>query len=163
MQSYINDICDPSQMINPLFKHLGMEVKSVSDGFATLRLPTIPGFQQGGGVVAGGVLVTMADEAMALAAMSSTMSHVVTSEINSRFLRSVTVKKSEYLLAKASVIKSGRTIVTTEAKVYDSKENLLLVAGASFVVLANGKKADGSPAPCVFPESDNNAWGKTDE
>ena len=135
MESYITRLCNCDHCVNPLFGMLGLRLVEAKDQKATLTLPILPGFKQGGGVVAGGILATMADEAMAHAIMGAIDNHVVTIEMSIRYLRPATMSGNELLVAKAQIIKLGRTIVVAEAKVFKGEDTLLATAGGSFAVV----------------------------
>ena len=89
------------------------------------------------GFVAGGILATLADEAMAHAVISLLQAgqRVVTTEMNIRYLRSTDPKKPGELIATGAVLKAGRTILTTEARIHDADGRLLAAAGGSFCIL----------------------------
>ena len=135
MDIYLSRLCACDQSVNPLFGMLGLRLVEAKDMKATLTLPIAPGFRQGGGVVAGGILATLADEAMAHAVMATIQKHVVTIEMNIRYLRSASVDDDALLVAKAEVIKPGKTIVVAEARVYKGEDTLLATVGGSFAVV----------------------------
>ena len=99
-----------------------------------LRLAVSKYLLQGAGVVAGGILATMADEAMAHVVMANLKAGAKTAtiEMNMRYLRSA---REGTLFAVGRIARQGRTIITTESEVLDQDNNLLALAGASFIVL----------------------------
>ncbi|WP_035250896.1 PaaI family thioesterase [Desulfocurvus vexinensis] len=135
MRSYLDALQQPGQTVNPLFATLGVEVEHVTDGEATLRLPPNAGLVQGGGVVAGGVLATLADEAMAHAVIGGLAEGLITAtvECSVRFLSPA--RPGAALRARAVVVRRGRTIVFAEASVTDSDGRLLARASGSFLVM----------------------------
>lgn len=132
MKEYLENVCSPTQHVNKIFQHLGVNVMEVGDGKAILRMPITPSLGQGVGLVAGGVLATLADEAMAHAAMAGSLRKLVTVEMNIRYLKATPAFDNGWLMAEASVVKMGHAMVTTEARVKNDAGALLATAGASF-------------------------------
>ena len=137
MQQYLKALCETAQKVNPLFTFLGARLTSAEQGQATIVLPVSEHFAQGAGVVAGGILATLADEAMAHAVISLLKGgqYTVTTEMNIRYLRATDPKKEGELVATAKVIKAGKTLMTAEAREEDSQGRLLATAGGSFLVM----------------------------
>ena len=137
---YLAAMCGETQNVNALFNFLGARLISAANGEARIELPVSPCLTQGGGAVAGGILSTLADEAMAHAVISllDGNSGTVTTEMNIRFLRGTDPKKGT-LIATARVVKAGRTLMTVEANVHDDAGRLLATAGGSFLVIDTKK------------------------
>ena len=131
---YFKALQERGQGVNPLFAHLGATLDSVSREEVRLRLAVSKYLLQGAGVVAGGILATMADEAMAHVVMANLKAGAKTAtiEMNMRYLRSA---RDGTLFSTGRIIRQGRTIITTESEVRDQNNNLLALAGASFIVL----------------------------
>ena len=134
LNEYFKALQERGQGVNPLFAHLGATLDSVSREEVRLCLPVSKYLLQGAGVVAGGILATMADEAMAHVVMANLKAGAKTAtiEMNMRYLRSA---RDGTLFATGRIIRQGRTIITTESEVRDQNDNLLALAGASFIVL----------------------------
>ena len=134
LDEYFKALQEEGQGVNPLFAHLGAVLESVSREEVRLKLEVSKYLLQGAGVVAGGILATMADEAMAHAVMANLEpgAKTATIEMNMRDLRSA---RDGALFATGRIIRQGRTIITTESEVRDQNDNLLALAGASFIVL----------------------------
>jgi uncharacterized protein (TIGR00369 family) len=143
---YLKKLREPGQRVNPLFQFLGVKVERLSPEQVVLVLPCREDFLQGGGVIAGGVMATLADEAMAhliLANLDEGQS-TATIEMNLRFLNPIQKGK---LFAEAALVKKGRQVFTVEAKIRDGQGRLLAQAGASFMVKetgAGGRKKQAS-------------------
>lgn len=129
-------MCRESQDVNPLFNLIGARLTSAGDGKSRIEMPISHCLTQGGGAIAGGILATLADEAMAHAVISllDHSRHTVTTEMNIRYLRAADPDKGGLLIATANVVKAGRSIMTTEAAVHDGTGRLLVTAGGSFFV-----------------------------
>jgi uncharacterized protein (TIGR00369 family) len=134
MKNYLQEIKESDQTVNPLFKYLGIVVEQISPENTVLRLPLNHEFRQGAGVVAGGILATIADEAMAHAVLANLDEgqSTATVEMNMRYLRPV---KDGEISAVARITRKGRQIITVDAEVRDGKKSLLATAGASFIVM----------------------------
>ncbi|MFW5836924.1 MAG: PaaI family thioesterase [Desulfovibrionaceae bacterium] len=131
---------EPGQTVNPLFAHLGVEVAAILDGEAELRLPLAPELVQGAGFIAGGVVATLLDEAMAHAVMAGLPDGASTStvELSVRYLRPVQAPvegEARKLIAKARVIHRGRRVATVEAQAFVEEGRPCAVAQATFMVV----------------------------
>ncbi len=135
MKEYLKNVRLPGQTVNPLFAYLGVTVEEISAQRVVLRLPFRPGFIQGGGMIAGGIIATLADEAMAHAALAALNPGETTStiEMNIRYLNAC---PSGAITATASLVKKGRRIMTLQAEIADASRQAIAQAGASFMVLS---------------------------
>ncbi|MDR0828369.1 MAG: PaaI family thioesterase [Desulfovibrio sp.] len=135
--TYLTEACKEDQKVNALFTFLNARLSIPAPGQACITLPVSPGLIQGGGVVAGGILATLADEAMAHAVMSMPDNEhpTVTAEMNIRYLRSGGPERDGLLTAVGRVIKSGSALCTAEADVLDEHSRLLARAGATFYIV----------------------------
>ncbi len=133
MQDYLKKVTQAEQVVNNLFNCLGVKVECVDAEHCVLRLPVKPLLLQGAQMVAGGIIATMADEAMAHCVIAGLASNQVTAtiEMNIRYLRGVSDGE---LVATAKIVRRGRTIVVAEAEVHRGDGTLLATAGASFWV-----------------------------
>lgn len=138
---YIAAMCCETQDVNPLFNLIGARLVFAKGGAAVINLPVSRCLTQGQGAVAGGILATLADEAMAHAVISMLErdKHTVTTEMNIRFLRATDPDKNGTLTATASVLKPGRSILVAEAEIHDDAGRLLVTAGGSFFVVDTQK------------------------
>jgi uncharacterized protein (TIGR00369 family) len=136
-RSYLDAVLQRDQSVNPLFSFLQARLVFAEQGEAEIVMPVSDRLRQGGGMVAGGILATLADEAMAHAVLSGLNAGMsaVTAEMNIRYLRSTDPKKGGELQARAKVIKSGQSLRVAESVVRDARGRLLATAGATFYVL----------------------------
>lgn len=137
LKLYLEAVCADGQNVNPLFCFLGAHVRMAERGRCMIDLPVSHKLTQGDGLVAGGILATIADEAMAHAIISilEPGQRTVTTEMNIRYLRSADAESHGTLTSTATVIKPGRRVMVAEAEIHDDKGRLLATAGGSFFVL----------------------------
>ncbi len=133
-KDYLERVSAAGQTANPLFNFLGVKVEKISRELTVLSLPLRDDFIQGGGVTAGGILATLADEAMAHAVLANLEKgqSTATIEMSVRYLRPI---KSGTIKASARTVKRGGKIVTVESEVLDESDNLLIKVIGSFIVL----------------------------
>ena len=138
---YFEAISCADQNVNPLFNFLGARFIEAEDGQAKIELPVSGRLAQGAGVVAGGILATLADEAMAHAVLTILREgqNSVTTEMNIRYLRATDPYVKATLIGTGRVVKPGRSIITTEAEIHDDSGRLLATAGGSFFVIDCGR------------------------
>ena len=139
--TYLEAVRRKNQTVNPLFAFLEARLTKAQEGKAVIVLPVSDKLRQGGGMVAGGILATISDEAMAHAVLSQLAPGLatVTAEMNIRYLRGVDPRQGGSLTAKAKVVKSGQHLCFASAKVFDEDKRLLATAGATFYVLRKEK------------------------
>jgi uncharacterized protein (TIGR00369 family) len=120
-----------------LFCFLGTRVRAAEKGRCVIDLPVSHKLIQGAGLVAGGILATIADESMAHAVISllEDGQHTITTEMNIRYLCAMNAESRGTLTSTASVVKPGRQVMVAQAEIHDDKGRLLATAGGSFFVL----------------------------
>ena len=109
----------------------------VEAGRTEIHLPHWDGIEQQHGYVHGGVVGTIADSAAGYAAMTLAPegASVLTVEYKLNFLAPATGDK---LIARGSVVKSGRTLVVTQAEVFaveDGRETLCALMQQTIMVM----------------------------
>ncbi|MGV3632693.1 MAG: PaaI family thioesterase [Bacteroidota bacterium] len=90
----------------------------------------------------GGVVATLCDSVLGIAALSCVVEEdriVATVEMNIKYLRPVLVK--DEIAAYSEVIKSGRRLLFSEAKVYNQHKELVAVASGTFNAYPKEKAA----------------------
>lgn len=132
--AYLEQVIKPGQTVNALFAFLGVRVESLTPQQVVLRLDYRPELLQGARVVAGGVMATLADEAMAHVVLANLESgkKTATVEMGVRYFRPVL---EGGLTATASLVNRGRRIISTQAVVTDDKGRAVARAEASFFVI----------------------------
>jgi len=133
-EQYLRALREPGQRVNPLFPFLGVKVERLTPERVVLALPFREDFIQGGGVIAGGIMATLADEAMAHVVLANLDEGKTTAtiEMSLRFLKPI---KKGAIVAEAGLVKKGRQVLAVEAKIMDEQGQLLALAGASFMVV----------------------------
>lgn len=136
-KQYLHAVTQKDQRVNALFTLLGACLQRAENGESQLCVPGSPALCQGGGRVAGGIVATLADEAMAHAVLSLLPDgrSAVTAEMNIRYLRSADPATCGELCATARVVKRGSSLYVTEATVHDAQGRLLATSGATFFVV----------------------------
>ncbi|USK35901.1 PaaI family thioesterase [Bacillus sp. F19] len=117
---------------------LSLEYTRVDFDQIKVKLPIVPLYLNSIGVVHGGIIATLADVAIGnllpITNQECTQ-EVVTLDMNITYLEPAT---GEYLIAVASPVRIGKTIIHGECKIYDDKNNI--VANSSAIL----KKIRGS-------------------
>ena len=131
---YLEKVKKPGQQINRLFNFLEVEIGEISKEKAELGLKAKKDFLQGGCIVAGGILATMLDEAMAHVVLAnlSEGEKTVTIDMNVSYLKAV--NDSDYLLAEGRIIRRGRRVIYVEADIRLESGAVAAKATASFLV-----------------------------
>ena len=149
-EEYLLEVRKNGQTVNPLFGFLGVEILEISADQAVLRLPFRPEFVQGAGVVAGGVLAALADEAMAHVVLANLANlpqgrKTATIEMSVRYFRPV---HEGGVTARARLVNAGRRILSVEATVSDDRERQVCKAeGSFFIIEKQGAQAPDKPLP----------------
>ena len=116
---------------------MGIEIVSYEQGKAVLNMQVRPDMHNGVGWLQGGMLVALADEAIALALYTLLKEHegIATISESTSFVKGV---QEGVITAEAKVIKKGRRVAFAEAEVFldDGKKPLLSRTSAAFAVTA---------------------------
>jgi uncharacterized protein (TIGR00369 family) len=129
-------------MIHPFHAHIGLTIEHAADGKARLRMKWKPEHAQGYGGLQGGYLAIIADAAVHTAAdtLMKPGEALTTIEMKTNFLAPV---RGEDVLAEASIVKRGRTIVLGDV---DLKTNAGELVGKSLVTYMVLQPKPGAPA-----------------
>ena len=133
--SYFENIKKEGRSANPFFCLTGIDIVSAEPGVAVLKMPVRPDMHNGVGWLQGGMLVAIADEAMALALypLLEKDEGIATIAESTSFVKGV---REGIILAEARVIKKGRRVAFMEADVWadEGKKVLLSRTSASFAI-----------------------------
>jgi uncharacterized protein (TIGR00369 family) len=135
--SYLEKIRSLGREANPFFCMTGIDIMTSEPGAAVLLMPVRPDMHNGVGWLQGGMLVALADEAMALALypLLEKNEGIATIAESPSFIRGV---QTGTIIAEARVIRKGRRVAFMEADVWadDGKKTLLSRTSASFAITA---------------------------
>jgi uncharacterized protein (TIGR00369 family) len=123
MESWIS--CAPFERL------LNMKIVEASDGRATLTMPFLIDFAQGGGLMHGGALVSLADTAvvMAIKSIVPPKTHFATISLETKFLYPV---KQGVVTARAKVSNQSGKILQGIATVYNEDNRTVLQFSSTF-------------------------------
>lgn len=119
----------------PWIQDLNIEFDMLADGQAILRVPVSMKLNREGGTICGQAIMSVADTAMVFAISSAldSFAPMTTVSQSSSFLRPAADKD---LIAHASIIKLGRTIVYGEINVYaDSPDKSVAHITSTYMLL----------------------------
>ena len=127
---------------NPFVQLLGVEIEEVGPDFSRLRLPLRPEFLNPHGLVHGGALFTLADNAAGCAATGDGRVYV-TQASDIHFLRT---QSSGDVRAEARVRHRGKSTVLVDVALTGEEERLLATACFTFFCVDGSSVARNSPA-----------------
>jgi acyl-CoA thioesterase len=135
--SYLEKIKKDGRRANPFFCLTGIDIAKAEPGIAVLTMPVRPDMHNGVGWLQGGMLVAIADEAMALALypLLEKSEGIATIAESTSFIKGI---RKGTVLAEARVVKKGRRVAFMEAEVWadDGEKTLLSRTSASFAITA---------------------------
>lgn len=131
--SYLRDLLK-GEKVNPFLEFLQVEVGEIGEGRAVFRLAVRPEYLQGAGYVQGGIMVALADEAIAHAVMTllEAGEGLTTVELKCDFLAPV---KEGTLVAEARVFKKGRRLAIGDCMVKDGSGRAVIRVSATFMIV----------------------------
>jgi uncharacterized protein (TIGR00369 family) len=115
-------------------KHLGIELVDLGEGWCEMRLPLEPRHNQQNGLVHAGVITTLADHCCGTAAstMCPSGQKVLSLEFKINLLRP---GSGQVLSCRAEVVRAGRTVMVTGAKVLNDAGKAVALMTATMAVL----------------------------
>ncbi len=134
--SYLQAIHERGREANPFFHLMGIDVLQVGQAEATLTMSIRPDMLNGVGWLQGGIFVSLADEAMALAlyAALGETARIATVTESTSFVKGI---RGGTVIATGRVVKTGRRLAFTEGDVRSETPggDLLARTTALFAVL----------------------------
>jgi uncharacterized protein (TIGR00369 family) len=120
--------------LNPYLDYFGITLIELKDGYARFKMPVRPEYLQGAKKMQGGLIVALADEAIAHGMMSQLSSDegLTTVELKSNFLAGVS---SGELIATATVFKKGQSLIIGDCLVTDDKGKNICRVSTTFLLL----------------------------
>ncbi|MGZ3608064.1 MAG: PaaI family thioesterase [Syntrophales bacterium] len=139
--TYLRRVQAGEKNLNPYLDYFEITLEEVREGHARFRMPVLREYMQGAGFLQGGLIVALADEAIAHAAMTvlEPASGLTTVELKCNFL--APVKKGE-LIAEASIFKKGRTLIIGDCLVKDENGKDVLRCTATFLMFPDKKGSE---------------------
>lgn len=125
----------------PFFDLLGMRVEEVSPDFCRMRLPFRPELQQGGGLVHGGAISSLMDSAGVMAIkgrVDSEINGIPTITMTTNYLAPA---RGIDVLAEATIIRRGRSIVFVDVKALSGNGEVLATAQVVYKFGSSKKSA----------------------
>ncbi len=133
--SYLENIRQQGRNANPFFCTMGIDIVSYEAGTAVLKMQVRSDMHNGVGWLQGGMLVALADEAIALALYTLLKENegIATISESTSFVKGV---REGVITAEAKVIKKGRRVAFAEAEVFldIGEKTMLSRTSAAFAV-----------------------------
>lgn len=131
---YLERIKGGQKGLNPFLDFMGIELTELKEGSSQFRMPVRHDYLQGANTVQGGLIVALADEAIAHAMMTQLLPEegLTTIELKSNFLAGVS---SGNLIADATVFKKGKSLIIGDCLVTDDKGKNICRVSATFLLL----------------------------
>ena len=141
LSTYLRRFQAGEKGLNPYLDYFEITLEEVREGYARFRMPFRPEYLQVRGFLQGGLIVALADEAIAHAAMTvlEPASGMSTVELKCNFL--APVRKGE-LIAEASIFKKGRTLIIGDCLVKDENGKDVLRCTATFLMFSENKEPE---------------------
>jgi uncharacterized protein (TIGR00369 family) len=128
-----NDLRSFMSKIVPYWQTLGLELKEAEPGRAVFEASVRPGLLQNG-VLHGGVLASIADSACAVAAISRIFPDKYATTINLQVTYLKPVVEGRFR-AVGRCVRAGKTVLFSQAEVFDEKEALVCSASSQLMVI----------------------------
>ncbi len=117
----------------PFEKLLGISIVGATEGRAVLEMPFVVELAQGGGLMHGGALISLADTAvvMAIKTLVPAGSHFATIALEAKYLAPV---KHGKVVARAEVLEREGRILKGRAIVYDEQDRAVVEFSSTFKI-----------------------------
>jgi len=116
----------------PIAKFLGMRLLELSPGYARVSMQMKPEYINFNGMVFGGIISAVADQAFAYAT-NSVINPNVASQFNIHFIAAAAAQ--DELTAECRVMKSGKRVCVSEIKVTDRDGKIVATATGTTIPL----------------------------
>jgi uncharacterized protein (TIGR00369 family) len=136
-KEHIERVVAGEQGVNPYLDLFAVRLEKAQDGEAAMSMEVSSKYFQGAGVMQGGLIAALADEAMAYALLAEIEDDkiIATVDISHTHLAPVFGGR---LTARSAIIKKGKRMAFLEARSY-VHDNLVLNSRASFMILPRKK------------------------
>jgi len=117
---------------------LGVKVIRKHRDGVTVACPLRPDFVNSQGVLHGGVIASIADEAAWHALIHAYKGHTncTTTELKINYLRPIAVTK---ILARAYALRAGKTLFVSRVDIFDAEKRLAAIGVVTYMLLASAK------------------------
>lgn len=132
---YVADLKSKGQG-EPIASFLGMELVELSPGYSKISMKVLPEFLNFNGLVFGGIVMSIADQAFAYASNSLSFPSYA-SQFNLHFIAGPSV--GDELIAECRVAKSGRRVGISEMTVTNQDGRLIAKATGTTIPVAERK------------------------
>lgn len=131
---YLDAIIEGRKGLNPFMDYFNITISDVSPGKVICKMPIRPEYLQGAKIMQGGMIVALADEAIAHAMMTmlNPDEGLTTIELKSNFLSGV--DRGE-LVAEATVFKKGQILMIGDCLVRNDEGKNVCRVSATFMLL----------------------------
>jgi uncharacterized protein (TIGR00369 family) len=138
--AYLRRLQSGEKGLNPFLDFFGIIMEELKEGYARFRMPVRPEYIQVAGIMQGGVIVAMADEAISHAIMTVLKpgTELTTIELKSNFLAPV---RDGEITAEATVFKRGRTLIIGDCLVMNGKDREVVRCSATFLAFPDKKNS----------------------
>jgi acyl-CoA thioesterase len=116
----------------PVANFFGMKLRELSPGFARVTMPMRPEYINFNGMIFGGIISAVADQAFAYAT-NSVINTNVASQFNIYFIAAASEK--DELTAECRVVKSGKRVCISEIRVTNREGKLIATATGTTIPL----------------------------
>ncbi len=117
----------------PVARFLGTELKELSTGYAKITMKMKPEYLNFNGVIFGGIIMSLADQAFAYAT-NSVFTPNVASQFNIHFVASAGTE--DELIAECRVVKAGKRVCISEMTVTNQNGKLIAKASGTTIPLS---------------------------
>ena len=132
---------------SPYHAHLGVDVAEWRDGYARLVCDTVAHHANRSGIVHGGVLLSMIDQAAAFAGLfcpfPGRVRRAVTLDLDCRFTGQAAIGRR--LVAEGRVMTAGRNVFFCRTEVFDADGTLIAFGASTHLYRAGSGDPEGVP------------------
>ena len=123
-------------MIDSFEKLMKLRVTAKHEDGVTVSIPLRQELMNSAGVLHGGVIATLADEAVGFAVAGHTKGkrQITTTELKVNYLLPVTGKR---LSARCYLVRTGRHLCVGRVDMFDSRKKLVAIATATYMLLGD--------------------------
>jgi acyl-CoA thioesterase len=120
---------------SPIYRLLEMKIVSIREKYAEIIFPYKEMFSRIGGILHGGIIMTVLDQVGGLAALTvNDGTNQVTMELKVNFMKPLSIDNQPYR-AIGEVIRSGRTTIVCISKIYDVKHDVCAVGLGTWYII----------------------------